>query len=419
MFALADCNNFFVSCERVFRPDLRDKPVIVLSSNDGCAIARSNEAKALGIKMGQPLFQIRDFAKRNNVAICSSNYHLYGDMSQRVMTTLKQHIEEIEIYSIDEAFLMLDGHPVEKLKQFGEELARTVRRNTGIPVSIGMSHTKTLAKVAAKLCKQYPKLNSACLMQRDEDIAKVLGNYPIDDIWGIGRRHGKMLKECRITTAAQFAALGKEWIENRMGITGLRTWQELHSIPSIDFTQESSNRQSIMVSRSFSQELYDITQLHDTITTFAGIAAEKLRKQNCVAQELQVFILTNRFHKEQPQYYECGTVRFDTATNSTLEIVKAATAELDRIHRRGLGYKKSGVRLSRITPATAVQSTLFDTIDRPKHKALMQAIDRINDSYGRESIKLVSHGTITDHTNREHLSPQYTTRWEDILVVKV
>ena len=174
-----------------------------------------------------------------------------------------------------------------------------------------------------------------------------------------------------------------------------------------------------MVSRSFSKELYDITQLHDTITTFAGIASEKLRKQNCVAQELQVFIITNRFHKEQPQYYECGTVHFDTATNSTLEIVKAATAELGRIYRRGLGYKKSGVRLSRITPATAVQSTLFDTIDRPKHKALMQAIDRINDSYGRESIKLVSHGTITDHTNREHLSPQYTTRWEDILVVKV
>ena len=256
-------------------------------------------------------------------------------------------------------------------------------------------------------------------MQRDEDIAKVLGSYPVDDIWGIGRRHGKMLKECRITTAAQFAALGKEWIENRMGITGLRTWQELHGMPSIDFTQESSNRQSIMVSRSFSKELYDITQLHDTITTFAGIAAEKLRKQNCVAQELQVFIITNRFHKEQPQYYECGTVHFDTATNSTLEIVKAATAELDRIYRRGLGYKKSGVRLSRITPATAVQSTLFDTIDRHKHKALMQAIDRINDSYGRESIKLVSHGTITDHTNREHLSPQYTTRWEDILIVKV
>lgn len=419
MIGLCDCNNFFVSCERVFNPSLNDIPVVVLSNNDGCVVSRSNEAKELGIKMGQPLFQIRDFAKRNNVVICSSNYHLYGDMSQRVMTTLKQFVEDIEIYSIDEAFLMLEGLPVEDLKHFGEELARTVRRNTGIPVSIGMSHTKTLAKVASKLCKQYPRLNSACLMQRNEDIEKVLGNYPINDIWGIGRRHGKMLKECNIMTASQFAALGKEWIENRMGITGLRTWQELHGIPSIDFTQESSNRQSIMVSRSFSKELYDITQLHDTITTFAGIAAEKLRKQHCVAQELQVFIITNRFHKEQPQHYECGTVRFETATSSTLEIVKAATSELHKIYRRGIGYKKSGVRLSRITPATAVQSTLFDTIDRPKHKALMQAIDRINESYGHESIKLVSHGTLTDHTNREHLSPQYTTRWEDILTVKV
>ena len=419
MIGLCDCNNFFVSCERVFNPSLNGIPVVVLSNNDGCVVSRSNEAKALGIKMGQPLFQIRDFAKRNNVAVCSSNYQLYGDMSQRVMTTLRQNIEEIEIYSIDEAFLLLDDQPIEKLKQFGEELARIVRRNTGIPVSIGMSHTKTLAKVAAKLCKQYPKLNSACLMHRNEDIEKVLGTYRREDIWGIGRRHGKMLKECHITTAAQFAALGKEWIENRMGITGLRTWQELHGTPCIDFTQESSNRQSIMVSRSFSQELYDITQLHDTITTFAGIAAEKLRKQNCVAQELQVFITTNRFHKGEPQHYECGTVKFDTATNSTLEIVKAATAELHKIFRSGFGYKKSGVRLGHITPATAVQSTLFDTIDRTKHKALMQAIDHINDSYGRESIKLVSHGTITDHTNREHLSPQYTTRWEDILVVKV
>ena len=419
MIGLCDCNNFFVSCERVFNPSLNGMPVVVLSNNDGCVVSRSNEAKALGIKMGQPLFQIRDFAKRNNVAICSSNYQLYGDMSQRVMTTLRQNVEEIEIYSIDEAFLMLDNHPADKLKLFGEELARTVRRNTGIPVSIGMSHTKTLAKVAAKLCKQYPRLNSACLMQRDEDIAKVLGSYPVDDIWGIGRRHGKMLKECRITTAAQFAALGKEWIENRMGITGLRTWQELHGMPSIDFTQESSNSQSIMVSRSFSKELYDITQLHDTITTFAGIAAEKLRKQNCVAQELQVFIITNRFHKEQPQYYECGTVHFDTATNSTLEIVKAATELLKELYRRGYGYKKSGVTLSNITPDNAVQSSIFDTVDRPKHKLLMQTIDNINATLGRESIRIVSQGSITHHTNHKHLSPQYTTDWDDIIVVKV
>lgn len=419
MFGLCDCNNFFVSCERVFDPSLEGRPVVVLSNNDGCVVSRSNEAKALGIKMGQPLFQIRDFAKRNNVTVRSSNYQLYGDMSHRVMTTLKQHIQNIEIYSIDEAFLQLDGYPEERLKLFGEQLARTIRRNTGIPVSIGMSHTKTLAKVAGKLCKQYPKLNSACLMSRDEDIRKVLEKFPIEDIWGIGRRHGKMLKECRIATAAQFSDLGEEWVDNRMGITGVRTWLELHGTPCIEFSHEQADKQSIMVSRSFSTELYNIDELHETITTFAGIAAEKLRKQGSVAQEMQVFLITNRHRDDQPQRYECGNVHFDTATDSTLEIVKAATAELKRIYRKGYGYKKSGVRLSRITPATAVQGTLFDTIDRPKHKALMQAIDHINAGQGGEAVKLVSQGSITGHTNREHLSPQYTTRWEDILVVKV
>lgn len=419
MFGLCDCNNFFVSCERAFDPSLEGRPVVVLSNNDGCVVSRSNEAKALGIKMGQPLYQIRDFIKRNNVVVRSSNYHLYGDMSRRVMTTLKQYIPAIEIYSIDEAFLLLDGYPTDRLKQLGEDIARIVRRNTGIPVSIGISHTKTLAKIASKLCKKYPKLNSACLMQRPEDIRKVLEKFPIEDVWGIGRRQSRMFHECRITTAAQFCDLPEEWIDNRLNITGKHTWLELKGTPCIEFSHETADKQSIMVSRSFSKELHDIEELHETVTTFASLAAEKLRKQRCVAQEMQVFILTNRHREDHPQHYECEQILFPTATDSTLEIVKAATAALRRIYRKGYGYKKSGVRLSRITPATAVQGSLFDTVDRPKHKALMETIDRINAGMGRESVKLVSQGTITDHTNREHLSPQYTTRWEDILVVKV
>lgn len=419
MFGLCDCNNFFVSCERVFDPSLEGRPVVVLSNNDGCIVSRSNEAKALGIKMGQPLYQVRDFIERNNVAVRSSNYHLYGDMSRRVMMTLKQNVPAIEIYSIDEAFLLLDGYPTEKLKQFGEDVARIVRRNTGIPVSIGMSHTKTLAKIASKLCKRYPKLNNACLMQRPQDIRKVLEKFPIEDVWGIGRRQSKMFKECHITTAAQFCDLSEEWIDNRLNITGKHTWLELRGTPCIEFNHETADRQSIMVSRSFSKELHSIEELHETITTFASIAAEKLRKQRCVAQEMQVFILTNRHREDQPQHHECEQILFSTATDSTLEIVKAATEAIKRIYREGFGYKKSGVRLSRITPATAVQGSLFDAIDRPRHKKLMEAIDRINAEQGRESIKLVSQGTITDHTNREHLSRQYTTRWDEILVVKV
>lgn len=419
MFGLCDCNNFFVSCERVFDPSLEGHPVVVLSNNDGCIISRSNEAKALGIKMGQPLYQVRDFIKQHNVTVRSSNYQLYGDMSQRVMTTLKQHIPAIEIYSIDEAFLLLEGYPIERLKQMGEYVARIVKRNTGIPVSIGISRTKTLAKIASKLCKKYPKLNNACLMHRTEDISKVLEKFPIEDVWGIGRRQARMFHDCHISTAAQFCDLPEEWIDNRMNITGKHTWLELKGIPCIEFSHETADRQSIMVSRSFSKEIHNIDELHDTITTFAGIASEKLRKQKSVAQEMQVFILTNRHRDDHPQHYECEQILFPTATDSTLEIVKAATAALKRIYRPGYGYKKSGVRLSRITPATAVQASLFDEVDRPKHKALMQAMDRINAEMGRESVRLVSQGTVTDHTNREHLSPQYTTRWEDILVVRV
>ena len=419
MFGLCDCYNFFVSCERVFDPSLENRPVVVLSNNDGCIVSRSNEAKAIGIKMGQPLYQIRDYIKRYDVAVRSSNYQLYGDMSQRVMATLKQHVPAIEIYSIDEAFLLLDGYRTEELKQFGEELARTVRRNTGIPVSIGMSHTKTLAKIASKLCKRYPKLNNACLMHRDEDIRKVLEKFPVEDVWGIGRRQAKMFHDCRIETAAQLCDLPEEWIDNRLNITGKRTWLELKGMPCIEFSHETADKQSITVSRSFSKELYSIEELHETVTTFAGIAAEKLRKQKCVAMEMQVFIFTNRHRDDQPQRFECGQVQFTTATDSTLEIVKAATATLSRIYRKGFGYKKSGVRLSRITPATAVQASLFDDIDRPKHKKLMEAIDRINAGMGRESVKLVSQGTITDHTNRSYLSPRYTTDWDDILVIKV
>ncbi|MBE6307809.1 MAG: Y-family DNA polymerase [Bacteroidales bacterium] len=419
MFGLCDCNNFFVSCERAFNPSLEGRPVVVLSNNDGCVVSRSNEAKALGIKMGQPLYQIRALVNAHNVAVYSSNYHLYGDMSARVMQTLRQHAPAIEIYSIDEAFLLLDGIAADRLKEWGEKLALTVRRNTGIPVSIGISHTKTLAKVASKLCKRYPKLNSACLMHRKEDIEKVLTNYPIEDIWGIGRRHSKMFHNCGISTGKQFCSLSEEWVNRRMGITGVRTWRELQGTPCIEFSHQTADRQSIMVSRSFSKELYEMEQLRETVSTFAAIAAEKLRSQHSVAQELQVFILTNRHRDDQPQYHDGRLLHFATPTDSTLEIVNAAIALLKELFREGYGYKKTGVRLSKIMPANAVQGTLFDTIDRPKHKQLMQAIDKINATLGKDSVKIVSQGSITDHTNREHLSPQYTTRWEDIIKVKV
>ncbi len=419
MYGLCDCNNFFVSCERVFNPSLNGRPVVVLSNNDGCVVSRSNEAKAIGIKMGQPLFQIHDLVKRHNVAIHSSNYQLYGDMSQRVMDTLKAHIPHIEIYSIDEAFLYLDALPLDKLQEFGRTLSRTVRRNTGIPVSIGISHTKTLAKIAGKLCKNYPKLQGACLMHRDEDIAKVLSRYPIEDIWGIGRRHSKQLHALGVSTAAQLCAKSETWIRNQLSITGVRTWRELHGTPSIEFTDKIADKQTITVSRSFAKELYNLEELHQTISTFATLAAEKLRRQHSVAGEIQAFILTNRHREDHPQHREGKLYRFATPTSSTLEIAKAATGLLKELYRRGYGYKKSGVTLSDITPDNAVQCSIFDTIDRPKHKKLMATIDNINATMGRESVRLVSQGNISQHINHQHLSPQYTTNWKDILEVKI
>lgn len=418
MFGLCDCNNFFVSCERVFNPSLNGRPVVVLSNNDGCVVSRSNEAKAIGIQMGQPLYQIHDLVKRYDVAVHSSNYRLYGDMSNRVMETLKSHVPHIEIYSIDEAFLELDGYPIDGLLQMGRELSRIVKRNTGIPVSIGISHTKTLAKIASRLCKKYPKLQGACLMHRDEDIAKVLSTYPIEDIWGIGRRHSKKLHAAGVTTAMQLCNKSHEWVQNMLSITGVRTWRELQGEPAIEFKHKIADKQTITVSRSFAKEIYDMEELRETLSTFASMAAEKLRQQHSVAGELQVFILTNRHREDMPQHREGKLVKFVTPTNSTLEIVKAATAMLKELYRRGYGYKKSGVTLCDIMPDNAVQKSLFDTTDHPKHKLLMQTIDNINSTLGSNSIKLVSQGNIGDHINRQHLSPEYTTDWNDILVVK-
>ena len=235
MYGLCDCNNFFASCERVFRPELEGRPVVVLSNNDGCVIARSNEAKALGIRMGHPYFQIRDLEKRHNVAVFSSNFNLYGDMSRRVIWTLRRMVPAAEVYSIDEAFLDLRGIETGRLEELGRHISRTVRRNTGIPVSIGIAPTKTLAKIASKLCKEYPKLQGACLMYRPQDIEKVLRKFPIEDVWGIGRKHRRMLQAANVRTAWDFVQRPEAWIRGRMGVTGLRTWKELQGEACIDF----------------------------------------------------------------------------------------------------------------------------------------------------------------------------------------
>ena len=418
MFALADCNNFFVSCERVFRPELNGRPVIVLSSNDGCVIARSNEAKAIGIKMGEPLFKIRDIVKRNNVTIFSSNMALYADFSRRIRMILREVAPHIEVYSIDEAFLDLRGVSNDDFDVFAKELSTRCRRLTGIPVSVGVAPTKTLAKIAAELCKRYPKLRGGCYMHRDEDIIKVLKKTAVEDVWGIGRRTTPRLKARGIQTAYDFRVLPREWVQRNMGITGVRTWQELNGIPAIGFEAVSEAKQSICNSRSFATEIYDIRELSEQIAKFATMTAEKLRKQNTVCQRLTVFAFTNRFHENEAQQYGYITLPFVEPTDSTLEIVRTAREALAEIFVRGVGYKKAGVIASEIIPREALHVSMFSAEHNERHHRLMEAIDNINSTAGCEAVTLASAGRGGPLNRSDYRSPRYTTSWSDIPIIK-
>lgn len=419
MIGLCDCNNFYVSCERVFNPSLNGRAVVVLSNNDGCVIARSNEAKALGIKMGVPLFQIKDLVDSGKVVVFSSNYQLYADMSSRVMQVLREFTPSVEIYSIDEAFVDLSGFCVDELPELGQELVRRIYKYTGIPVSIGIAPTKTLAKVSAKLCKKYPKLNGACLMYREQDVAKVLSSYPIEDIWGIGRRYSSMLNMYGITTAEKFRSTPEQWVRSKMGVVGLRTWKELHGVACIEFDHETHDKQSITVSRSFASDIGDLDELKQTLITFVSMAAEKLRRQKSLTSQMRVFVFTNRHRSDKPQHFETKLVQLPVSTDSTIELVKYAATALCEIYRVGYEYKKTGVILSDITPNVGMQTSMFDTVDRAKHKNLMSVIDNINSVHGSSTLKLASQGYGATPMNSSHHSPCYTTSWQEILKVKV
>lgn len=417
MYGLADCNNFFVSCERVFDPALEGRPVVVLSNNDGCAVSRSNEAKALGIGMGQPLFQFRDIVRRERVAVFSSNYRLYGDMSRRVHATLRQSVPQIEIYSIDEAFLDMRGLPVETLGELGRNISAACRRDTGIPVSVGMAPTKTLAKVASKLCKRYPRLQGACLMYRPEDIEKVLRRFPVGDVWGIGRRYVRQLNAAGVRTAWDFALLPEEIVNIRMGLGGVRTWRELHSVPSIDFETQCRPKQQICVSRSFASGITDSGELHGQVAEFAARCAAKLRRQHSLCREIMLFMTTDR-HREDREYTCQNRMRlFPVATDSTLEMESAVHSMLLETFRDGLAYKRAGVILSGIVARDCMQGQLFDPLDHAKHSRLMAVMDAVNAS-GDPLLRVASQADgVRNHC--DYRSPAYTTDWNDLPQVRV
>ena len=415
MFALADCNNFFVSCERVFRPDLNTRPVIVLSNNDGCAIARSNEAKALGIEMGAPLFKIRDIVKRHNVAVFSGNMALYGDMSQRVQQTLLEFSPSIERYSIDEAFIDLSGMEHNDFDTLAKEISKRCRHNTGIPVSVGIAPTKTLAKIASKLCKQYPRLQGGCYMHRKEDIEKVLRKYPIGDVWGIGRKMYAKLQDRGVNTAYDFTQMPHYLVQKMFGITGLRTWRELRGKDCIEISATTDSRQSISNTRSFAQEITERELLAEQVANFAAMTAEKLRSQGSVCCELHIFAITNRFRDDQPQSYASSIVHFSEPTNSSRQIISAAVNALREIFIKGYGYKKAGVTATKLLPQEGIVYDMFkDNTKRIKEHKLTQALDEITQKTGCNSIRFGIQGSGRIRMANEHRSPCYTTQWDDI-----
>lgn len=414
MFGLVDCNNFYASCERVFNPSLNGKPIVVLSNNDGCVIARSNEAKVLGIKMGVPAYQIKDLVKKHDVAVFSSNYVLYGDMSGRVMSMLAELAPEIEVYSIDEAFLNLEG--IQDLQTLGSKIVRQVTRGTGIPVSAGIASTKTLAKVANKFAKKYPAYNRLCIIDTEEKREKALKLFEIGDIWGIGRRQATKLEKQGIKTAYDFTQLPGSWVRKNMTVTGERTWKELRGISCIDMESAPPAKKQICTSRSFGKMVEDIDTMSEAIATHASTCAKKLRQQKSYAMSLMVFIHTNNFREDLPQYWKNTIVQFPIPTSDTLEIVEYALAGLKNIFMEGYQYKKAGVIITEIT--TNAQLGLFDSVDRDKRERLMQVVDKINGNH-QHHVKLAIQGSGRDwKLKQEQLSRRYTTDINEVIIIK-
>jgi DNA polymerase V len=393
------------------------QPVVILSNNDGCVIARSNEAKALGIPMGAPAFQNQELFKKNFVNVFSSNYELYGDMSRRVMNTLANFSPEIEIYSIDECFMKFNGFDeFFDLQSYGVQMGRTVRRNTGIPVSIGFAPTKALAKVANKIAKKYPELTkSSYVIDNEEKRIKALKCTKIEDVWGIGRKHAKRLKALQIENAYQFTQLNDNWVKREMSVVGLRLKHDLMGIPSIDF-EEVKSKQNMTVSRSFEKMYFKYDDVAERISTYSARLGEKLRKQNSHCNMIMVFINSNPFEEEMEQYRGFIAVKTDFPTNSTFEINRIAQKALKSIFKGGIGYKKAGIIVSEITPADNYQTTLFIG-ENPKHQDVLKAIDQINLKTGN---KIQFGGNDLKKRwkmRQEKLSYRYTTRLIEVITV--
>ena len=431
MYGIIDCDNCYVSCERVFRPDLEGKPVVVLSNNDGCVVARSNEAKALGIKEGTPYFQMQQQFPNQEIAVFSSNYELYGDLTSRVVMIISQEAPAYFRYSIDECFVYLDGMERVNLQQWGEHLYQRIRRSVGLPVSIGLAPNKTLAKIASKLAKKFEVYRHCCIIDNDDNRIAALKWLPVEDVWGIGRRYAAKLQALGCKTAYDFAQHHRDWVRltfNNINI--VRTWQELNGEDVVP-NEELTKKKSICTSRSFSGMIADKDQLRTHISNYASRCAEKLRRQDTVASVVGIFVSTNPFREDLLQYWKYQELRLITPTNSTIPIVQAATELLDRLFIQGLQYKRAGVIVNGISPSSPLQQDLFD-VDAGqirKLKKLDAAVDLLNKRYGSETVVIGAqqytkpHGegkadVFADAIKHDHKSKNPTTRWSDIIELK-
>ena len=419
MYALVDCNNFFVSCERVFRPQLEGKAVVVLSNNDGCVVARSNESKAMGIKMGIPFYQVRHYVDSGRLTACSSNYSLYGDISNRVMSILADTVPKIEIYSIDEAFLHLDGIPQEKVPQMCRDLVRKIRKWVGVPVSIGVAPTKTLAKIASHFAKTYKGYRGVCMMDTDAKRMKALELTPVEDVWGIGRRFAPKLFSKGVRTAMDYVSRPREWVVSNFNINALRTWEELQGRKCVE-EESHERRQSICTSRSFAEMLTDPKELALRVSDFAAMCAHKLREEDSVAAEVTTFMYTNRFREDLDQYFPSATIRLQVPANNSHEIVGAALKAFRTIFRDGYKYKKAGVIVSAITTADAIQPVLFDQNEelRQKQDRISRIMDTVNGSGSLLRLATQREGHYAEGIRSEYLSRLYSTSLDDIIEVK-
>ncbi len=418
MFALVDCNNFYASCERVFRPDLRNKPIAILSNNDGCVIARSNEAKEF-IPMGAPAFKFKHVFKREKIHVFSSNYALYGDMSTRVMNILSEFTPDMEVYSIDEAFLNFEGFERHNLSEYGKKIRYKVTKSTGIPVSIGFAPTKSLTKVANRIAKKFPEYTGGVyLIDSEEKRIKALKWIKIEDVWGIGRKHAKRLKDRQVYTAYDFTQLPDAWVRKEMSVVGLRLKHELEGKPRL-VLDELSNKKAIATTRSFERMYTGYDDLKERITTFTVSCAEKLRRQRSHCNMLMVFLHTNSHRKDLKQYSRNIVVRTEYPTNSSIDLVRYAVNGLKAIYKEGYAYKKAGVIVMELTPDENPQIGLFKNED-PRHKILMQHVDYLNKSIGYQKVRFAGQDLQRMwKMNQNNLSPRYTTRLDEVIELKV